>query len=441
MAVVLLALPVAFVGLVVALWRRVVVTVGVDEHSGVVEIARHTRRWRVVGLLLGGAAAVLALVLGERVDALGRVTALAPTVLGAGVLLGTIAGELTARPAVGIRRSAAVERRTLGAVLPRGRAWLLAVSTGLLAAALVVGAAWGSADDLGRAGRVLARACLTDVPGEGSVLVGSTRGPWPGSFYALPLAVALLVLAVLVALALRAIVNRPRPDLDSRDLDTAAAVLVGGQRAHRGDGHGARHARPGLRVDGVGAARHVLRRVGGRDGRRGRRHPRRGVGHRRGVRPARRAGPHADRQGRRPAAAAARRRETRRGPGAMTLSTVTVDVLDPTPPYEQLRRQLADLIGSGVLSPGDRLPPVRQLAADLGLAAGTVARTYRELEQSGYVRSRRGGGTRVAPAPPSTVTPQRALEEAAAAYLDRARVLGIPADRAVEVLRSLAATG
>ena len=33
----------------------------------------------------------------------------------------------------------------------------------------------------------------------------------------------------------------------------------------------------------------------------------------------------------------------------MTLSTVTVDVLDPTPPYEQLRRQLADLIGSGVL--------------------------------------------------------------------------------------------
>ena len=48
---------------------------------------------------------------------------------------------------------------------------------------------------------------------------------------------------------------------------------------------------------------------------------------------------------------------------------------DPTPPYEQLRRQLADLIGAGLLRPGDRLPPLRQLAADLGLAAGTVART------------------------------------------------------------------
>jgi len=123
----------------------------------------------------------------------------------------------------------------------------------------------------------------------------------------------------------------------------------------------------------------------------------------------------------------------------MTLSTVTVDVLDPTPPYEQLRRQLADLIGSGVLLPGDRLPPVRQLAADLGLAAGTVARTYKELEQAGYVRSRRGGGTRVAPTPPASSTPVRALEEAAGAYLDRARALGLGPEDAVATVRRLAA--
>ncbi len=122
----------------------------------------------------------------------------------------------------------------------------------------------------------------------------------------------------------------------------------------------------------------------------------------------------------------------------MTLSTVTVDVLDPTPPYEQLRRQLADLVASGVLAPGDRLPAVRQLAADLGLAAGTVARTYRELEAAGYVRSRRGGGTRVAPAPPAAVTPVQALEEAAAGYLERARVLGIARADAVDVLRRVA---
>ena len=220
MAVVLLALPIALLGLVLALMRRVVVTVGVNEHSGVVEIARHTRRWRVVGLLLGAAAAVVLLVLGDRVDALGRAAALAPTALGAGVLLGTIAGELTARPAVGIRRSAAVETRTLGSILPRGRAVLLAVSTGLLVGALALGAAWGSADDLGRAGRWLTRQCVIEEDGVGRVLVGSSRGPWPGSFYAVPLALALLVLAVLVAVALRAIVDRPRPELDSRGLDT-----------------------------------------------------------------------------------------------------------------------------------------------------------------------------------------------------------------------------
>lgn len=64
---------------------------------------------------------------------------------------------------------------------------------------------------------------------------------------------------------------------------------------------------------------------------------------------------------------------------------------DPTPPYEQLRRQFVELIHSGVLSAGDRLPPLRQLAADLGLAVGTVARTYRELEAAELVVSRRRG--------------------------------------------------
>ena len=220
MVLLLLAFPVALVGVVLGAWRRTVITVGVDEHLGVVWIARHTRRWRVVGLLLGAVAAVLLVALGERVDALGRLTALAPTVFGAGVLLGTIAGELTARPSVGIRRSAVVERRTLSAILPRGRAALLAVSTALLVGALAIGVAWGAADDLGRAGRWFARECTVDDPHLGRIVIGGSHGPWPGSFYAVPLGIALLVLAGLVAVALRAIVARPRPELDSRDLDT-----------------------------------------------------------------------------------------------------------------------------------------------------------------------------------------------------------------------------
>jgi GntR family transcriptional regulator len=104
----------------------------------------------------------------------------------------------------------------------------------------------------------------------------------------------------------------------------------------------------------------------------------------------------------------------------MTILTVAAD--DATPPYEQLRRQFAQLIGSGVLRPGERLPPVRQLASDLGLAAGTVARAYRELESAGLIRTRRGAGTRVADRPPTLTEDQRGqlLSEYASAYVNQA---------------------
>lgn len=107
-------------------------------------------------------------------------------------------------------------------------------------------------------------------------------------------------------------------------------------------------------------------------------------------------------------------------------SALTVSPDDPTPPYEQLRRQLVDLIEGGQLVEGERLPPLRQLAGDLGLAVGTVARTYRELEVAGLVRSRRGAGTRVAAAPhrPSARERQARLANLAAAYVMKSRALG-----------------
>jgi GntR family transcriptional regulator len=109
--------------------------------------------------------------------------------------------------------------------------------------------------------------------------------------------------------------------------------------------------------------------------------------------------------------------------GATLLRVV---VTDPTPPYEQLRRQLTELISAGVLAPGDRLPPLRQLAADLGLAVGTVARTYRELEAEGLVRSRRGGGTRVQDLAPRQSPGQvaEALRRYAEGFVQQARLLG-----------------
>lgn len=76
---------------------------------------------------------------------------------------------------------------------------------------------------------------------------------------------------------------------------------------------------------------------------------------------------------------------------------VRVDAADPTPPYEQLRRQLAGAIQAGTLASGTRLPTVRQLASDLDLAPGTVMRAYRELETSGLILTGRGQGTVVTP--------------------------------------------
>jgi DNA-binding transcriptional regulator YhcF (GntR family) len=107
-------------------------------------------------------------------------------------------------------------------------------------------------------------------------------------------------------------------------------------------------------------------------------------------------------------------------------SALTIDPGDPTPPFEQLRRQLADLIESRQLVEGERLPPLRQLAGDLGLAVGTVARTYRELEAAGLVRSRRGAGTRVAFSAPKPSAREREARLAglAAAYVVKARALG-----------------
>ena len=84
---------------------------------------------------------------------------------------------------------------------------------------------------------------------------------------------------------------------------------------------------------------------------------------------------------------------------------ISIDITSAVPPFEQVRSQLAALISAGVLTPGTRLPTVRDLAADLGIAVGTVTRAYRELETLGLVTSRRRIGTVVAEGAPELVEP------------------------------------
>jgi DNA-binding transcriptional regulator YhcF (GntR family) len=121
---------------------------------------------------------------------------------------------------------------------------------------------------------------------------------------------------------------------------------------------------------------------------------------------------------------------------------ITVDTASPTPPYEQIRGQLATMIESGTLTAGTQLPTIRQLAADLGLAANTVARAYRELEIEGLVASRVRHGTVVAARPAMTHREvQRRLDEAAHSYAALARRLGVDNEEAQARVRMALSNG
>lgn len=103
-------------------------------------------------------------------------------------------------------------------------------------------------------------------------------------------------------------------------------------------------------------------------------------------------------------------------------AAILIDVTSGVPPYEQIRTQVASLIATGALSAGTRLPTVRDLAADLGVAVGTVVRAYRELEAAGQVVSRRRTGTVVAPGGTLGNAPVQAAVDALVAAARRSGV-------------------
>jgi DNA-binding transcriptional regulator YhcF (GntR family) len=91
---------------------------------------------------------------------------------------------------------------------------------------------------------------------------------------------------------------------------------------------------------------------------------------------------------------------------------------------DRLAAAIQTRIRRGSLAPGERLPTVRALAADLGLAPNTVAKAYRRLEEVGLVEGRGRSGTFVAERLPRIPERERRLAEAAAAFVRRAEQLG-----------------
>ncbi len=70
----------------------------------------------------------------------------------------------------------------------------------------------------------------------------------------------------------------------------------------------------------------------------------------------------------------------------------SINYRDPRPVYEQIVDRLRGMIISGIISPDEKLPSVRDLASQLAINPNTIQRAYRELEQSGYIYSVPGKG-------------------------------------------------
>lgn len=110
---------------------------------------------------------------------------------------------------------------------------------------------------------------------------------------------------------------------------------------------------------------------------------------------------------------------------------ISIDADSPVPPFEQVRTTLAQQMADRTLPVGTRLPTVRALAADLGIAVNTVARAYRELESAGLVETRGRAGTFVSAAGNQRLA---LAEHAASQYAQTVRALGLDRSEALEIV-------
>ncbi len=110
---------------------------------------------------------------------------------------------------------------------------------------------------------------------------------------------------------------------------------------------------------------------------------------------------------------------------------ITLDFHSKAPIYTQIVEQVEKLVGAGELKPGDQLPTVRELAADLRINFNTVARAYRLLHEARIISTQQGRGTFVLEQPPpGDRQPAREarLSELIVDWLDEANRLGYTPD-------------
>lgn len=112
---------------------------------------------------------------------------------------------------------------------------------------------------------------------------------------------------------------------------------------------------------------------------------------------------------------------------------ISIDPASPVAPFEQVRTQFAQQITDRTLPVGAKLPTVRALAIELGLAANTVARAYRELEEAGLIETRGRAGTFVSAAGQHS---RIVVQHAAAEYALKARSMGMDSGEALSIVQA-----
>ena len=117
---------------------------------------------------------------------------------------------------------------------------------------------------------------------------------------------------------------------------------------------------------------------------------------------------------------------------------ITINLTDGVPIYRQIVNQVKYLVASGLLQPGEELPPIRTLALQLKVTPNTIVKAYGELEIAGVVHKRQGSGTFVSEGRPQQVTlreRRRVIEQRIDALLAEAHQLSFTEDDILRMVR------
>jgi len=116
---------------------------------------------------------------------------------------------------------------------------------------------------------------------------------------------------------------------------------------------------------------------------------------------------------------------------------IIIDLAEGVPIYRQIVNQVKYLVASGLLLPGEELPPIRTLALQLKVTPNTIVKAYDELEISGVVHKRRGAGTYISEGRQQMARRerQRIIEQRIDALLAEAHQLNFSADDILRILR------